>query len=59
MLKTSVNLKGEILKFFPLIKLMKTIKHSKKYIELIKYKEIFDCYLLSENLSQDDKYNKL
>ena len=55
MLKTSVNLKGEILKFFPLFKLMKTIKHSKKYIELIKYKEIFDCYLLSENLSQDDK----
>ena len=48
-------LKSEILKFFPLYKLMKIIKYSKKFIDLLKYKEVFDCYFLCENLSQEEK----
>ena len=51
----SQYLKSEILKFFSLYKLMKIIKYSKKFIDLLKYKEVFDCYFLCENLSQDEK----
>ena len=51
----SQYLKSEILKFFPLYKLMKIIKYSKKFIDLLKYKEVFDCYFLCENLSQEEK----
>ena len=34
---------------------MKIIKYSKKFIDLLKYKEVFDCYFLCENLSQEEK----
>ena len=37
----SQYLKSEILKFFPLYKLMKIIKYSKKFIDLLKYKEVY------------------
>ena len=51
----SQYLKGEILQFFPLYKLMKIIKYSKKFIDILNYKEVFDCYFLCENLSQEEK----
>ena len=51
----SQYLKGEILQFFPLYKLMKIIKYSKKFIDILNYKEVFDCYFLCENLSHEEK----
>jgi hypothetical protein len=51
----SQYLKGEILQFFPLYKLMKIIKYSKKFIDILNYKELFNFYFLCENLSHEEK----